>query len=128
MSGYPKLKKGWCKPSAPSPSPPCFLWRKGKGGMQKLIVASTSRISAPTSAVTVASFRTWRGSQPIVAKEPILATITLAFSSGKYSKLAEREGFEPSIRYERIHAFQACSFDRSDTSPIHLESRKGKLD
>jgi hypothetical protein len=30
--------------------------------------------------------------------------------------LAEREGFEPSIRY-RIHTFQACSFSRSDTSP-----------
>ncbi len=30
--------------------------------------------------------------------------------------LAEREGFEPSIRC-RIHAFQACSFNRSDTSP-----------
>ena len=33
-----------------------------------------------------------------------------------YKKLAEREGFEPSIRC-RIHTFQACSFDRSDTSP-----------
>jgi hypothetical protein len=32
------------------------------------------------------------------------------------SFVAEREGFEPSIRC-RIHTFQACSFDRSDTSP-----------
>jgi hypothetical protein len=31
--------------------------------------------------------------------------------------LAEREGFEPSIRYKRIHTFQACSFSHSDTSP-----------
>jgi hypothetical protein len=31
--------------------------------------------------------------------------------------LAEREGFEPSIRFCRIHDFQSCSFDRSDTSP-----------
>ena len=31
--------------------------------------------------------------------------------------LAEREGFEPSVRGYRTHAFQACSFDRSDTSP-----------
>ena len=30
--------------------------------------------------------------------------------------LAEREGFEPSIRC-RIHTFQACSFNHSDTSP-----------
>src|SRR5699024_7644544 len=31
--------------------------------------------------------------------------------------MAEREGFEPSVRGYRTHAFQACSFDRSDTSP-----------
>jgi hypothetical protein len=31
--------------------------------------------------------------------------------------LAEREGFEPSIHFWRIHTFQACSFDHSDTSP-----------
>ncbi len=30
--------------------------------------------------------------------------------------MAEREGFEPSIRC-RIHTFQACSFSHSDTSP-----------
>ena len=31
--------------------------------------------------------------------------------------LAEREGFEPSIRGYRIHTFQACAFDRSAISP-----------
>ena len=31
--------------------------------------------------------------------------------------LAEREGFEPSKRYKRLHTFQACSFSHSDTSP-----------
>ena len=31
--------------------------------------------------------------------------------------LAVKEGFEPSIRYKRIHTFQACSFNHSDTSP-----------
>ena len=31
--------------------------------------------------------------------------------------MAEREGFEPSKSYP-LHTFQACSFDRSDTSPI----------
>ena len=31
--------------------------------------------------------------------------------------MAEREGFEPSIRYKRIHTFQACAFDHSATSP-----------
>lgn len=82
-----------------------------------LLVASTSHTSAPESVATVASFRTWRGSQHIVAKGPMLAT---------YSSTSEREGFEPSIRYERIHAFQACSFNRSDISPV--EARKVKLE
>src|SRR5690242_12125199 len=31
--------------------------------------------------------------------------------------LAEREGFEPSIGYSPIHAFQACAFNRSAISP-----------
>ena len=35
-------------------------------------------------------------------------------------EVAVREGFEPSIRC-RIHTFQACSFDRSDTSPYSLQ-------
>ena len=33
-------------------------------------------------------------------------------------RMAEREGFEPSMGYEPIHTFQACSFGRSDTSPV----------
>jgi hypothetical protein len=32
-------------------------------------------------------------------------------------RLAERVGFEPTIHFWRIHTFQACSFDHSDTSP-----------
>ena len=34
-----------------------------------------------------------------------------------YKIMAEREGFEPSIRGYRIHAFQACAFNHSATSP-----------
>ena len=34
------------------------------------------------------------------------------------SDLAERGGFEPPGQDDHPHAFQACSFDRSDTSPI----------
>ena len=43
--------------------------------------------------------------------------------------LAEREGFEPSIRYKRIHTFQACSLSHSDTSPdsITILSANGTL-
>ena len=32
--------------------------------------------------------------------------------------MAEKEGFEPSIRY-RIHTFQACAIDHSAISPIY---------
>ena len=31
--------------------------------------------------------------------------------------VADREGFEPSIRGYRIHTFQACAFDHSATCP-----------
>ena len=34
-------------------------------------------------------------------------------------RLAEREGFEPSIRFWRILTFQASAFDHSATAP-HL--------
>ena len=37
----------------------------------------------------------------------------------KMRVMAEREGFEPSIRC-RIHTFQACAFDHSATSPWAL--------
>ena len=40
--------------------------------------------------------------------------------------MAEREGFEPSIRYKRIHTFQACSFSHSDTSPESITSLSAK--
>ena len=38
------------------------------------------------------------------------------YSTYRNSGMAEREGFEPSIRC-RIHTFQACAFDHSATSP-----------
>ena len=31
--------------------------------------------------------------------------------------MADREGFEPSRRYKRLHAFQACAFSHSATCP-----------
>ena len=34
--------------------------------------------------------------------------------------LAERVGFEPTIGYSPIHAFQACAFNRSAISPMRL--------
>ncbi len=42
-------------------------------------------------------------------------------------KLAEREGFEPSVGYKPTHAFQACAFNRSATSPFKfLEQGEGE--
>ena len=61
---------------------------------------------------------------PAVLSNP--RVLTKASPSTTYKKtatravflyLAEREGFEPSIRGYRIHTFQACSFSHSDTSP-----------
>ena len=34
-------------------------------------------------------------------------------------KMEEGKGFEPSIRYERIHAFQACALNHSATPPFN---------
>ncbi len=34
------------------------------------------------------------------------------------NEVAVRTGFEPVIGYSPIHAFQACSFSHSDTSPL----------
>ena len=31
--------------------------------------------------------------------------------------MAEREGFEPSLRYKRKHDFESCAFNHSATSP-----------
>ncbi len=38
-------------------------------------------------------------------------------------QVAEREGFEPSIRFWRILTFQASAFDHSATAP-HFPDRK----
>lgn len=38
------------------------------------------------------------------------------FNKFVFYREAERKGFEPSIRYSRIHAFQACDLNHSSTS------------
>jgi hypothetical protein len=43
-----------------------------------------------------------------------------SFAAGVRS-MAEREGFEPSIRFCRILTFQASAFDHSATAPHALE-------
>ena len=39
------------------------------------------------------------------------------FTGSVESVLAERVGFEPTVRFWRTHDFQSCSFDPSDISP-----------
>jgi hypothetical protein len=39
-----------------------------------------------------------------------------------HHNMAEREGFEPSVRDKRTHAFQACSLNHSDISPDYTQS------
>jgi hypothetical protein len=43
------------------------------------------------------------------------------FEGSKLGSVAEREGFEPSIRFWRILTFQASAFDHSATAPHALE-------
>src|SRR5882757_4276729 len=43
------------------------------------------------------------------------------FGTRLVRKMAEREGFEPSIRFWRILTFQASAFDHSATAPHALE-------
>ncbi len=51
------------------------------------------------------------------SKSAVLPIVEPQGFSTHFQILAEREGFEPSIRDYRIHTFQACSFSHSDTSP-----------
>ena len=39
-------------------------------------------------------------------------------------RVAETEGFEPSIPFRGIHTFQACSFNHSDKSPLKGSKNK----
>jgi hypothetical protein len=42
-----------------------------------------------------------------------------------YLVMAERVGFEPTIRGYRIHTFQACAFDHSATAPRAMLAKAG---
>ena len=44
-----------------------------------------------------------------------------------FSILAERGGFEPPIPFRGIHAFQACLFNHSSTSPCSGRKSKGSF-
>ncbi len=89
-----------------------------------------SHTPAPESFATVASFRTWRGLRTIVAGGPTGPPWTSSDGAWLFCRCAGRQGCrngfetggEGGIRtrdtgISRIHTFQACSFNHSDTSP-----------
>ena len=45
----------------------------------------------------------------------------------EYKSFAERGGFEPPIPFRGIHAFQACLFNHSSTSPCSGRKSKGSF-
>ena len=48
-----------------------------------------------------------------------------SFSSELFAKYpAERTGFEPASQFCRLHAFQACLFNHSSTSPLNLRLQR----
>ena len=53
--------------------------------------------------------------------EPVGMRVYIWQSIAVDNLLADRGGFEPPIRFERIHAFQACAFNRSATCPFSLQ-------
>src|SRR6266849_9622326 len=59
------------------------------------------------------------------ASSPNLGADLLRAAARRQAGLAERVGFEPTIRC-RIHAFQACAFGRSATSPITSRAWSGR--
>lgn len=65
----------------------------------------------PAGIATVAAFRPWRSSQTRSHQDP-----TIIISCSAPMELAERVGFEPTVSCP-THAFQACTFVHSVTSP-----------
>ncbi len=91
--------------------------------------------SAPASIDTVAAFRPWRDFRSSVARDrrghhKTWATMpwpwTRAISLQSHKTGGERGIRTPEARFRRLHTFQACSFNHSDTSPcLHDCGRTG---
>ncbi len=85
---------------------PCHLWASEQVAYKRAVLKLA--FSEPLLFDRKTGFRTAAISSPFKALKD--------FDSHD-SKMAEREGFEPSIRYKRIHTFQACAFSHSAISP-----------
>ena len=106
----PRLNRGRC-PGKPASLGEKRQTRPPHGGRAFYGSGPSPETGHTAEAATVAPFRAWRDSQPAVARPPV--TTPKARSA--------EDGGEGGIRthdtVSRIHAFQACSFNRSDTSP-----------
>ena len=87
--------------------PPVLLLSRGNG------IACGENNKAPRSCLEALN--------PENSKAPrsCLGALNLFFS-------AERTGFEPANRFCRLHAFQACLFNHSSTSPKNFRAQRYK--
>ncbi len=95
-----------------------FFMDGGEGGRSCASCARGICTSLYIRIIQVARLRRW-SNRPIDYRG-LESIITIQRKRGARPLchwMAEREGFEPSIRDYRIHTFQACSFNHSDTSP-----------
>ncbi len=74
------------------------------------------RLSIERNASTIA-FYDYRRTRTEVGNRPGILTATGGSPVTTLAEMAEREGFEPSIRFCRILTFQASAFDHSATAP-----------
>ncbi len=121
--------RGWIdigqrKGFSPKPLPPPHTKKPPQGRSFCIWLRSRDSLG-PSMALALRAARcaVQNGYPAVLSNQRVL---TKAAPSTTYKKtatravflyLAEREGFEPSIRGYRIHTFQACSFSHSDTSP-----------
>ena len=64
------------------------------------------------------------GQSSEIARNCAASAGVLCRENGVADWVAEREGFEPSIRFWRILTFQASAFDHSATAPHALDERR----
>jgi len=73
--------------------PACGAITAGIGAAGKRVVARTRHTPAPNAAATVAPFRAWRDSQPVVARGLIRTTITRSSNRGELESGWQASGF-----------------------------------
>jgi hypothetical protein len=74
--------------------------------------------------------RSSNGSLYLLSAPRVRCFVARNFGEGWISlkrPVAERVGFEPTIRGYRIHTFQACAFDHSATAPHRPFGKGGHL-